>query len=444
MSAAAEVTTHWWARSGAVPRLLADADAAFRVWRRTSIAARADAARRVAEILERDTNVYAELITRETRKTIRSARAEVAKSANLARFYAEHAASMLADENVETEASRSFIRYEPLGAIAGVMPWNFPLWQVFRFAIPALLAGNSVIVKHSPFVPDCATALEQLMSEAGFGGGVFAAASLPAEAVYSLIADDRIRAVVLTGGQEAGSAVAQHAGRHVKKISLELGGSDAFIVLPSANLERAVAEGVRSRMHCNGQACTAAKRFIIHRDVYDEFESRFVEAMSSLRAGDPFDERTDFGPLLNDEIASRLERQVDKTIALGARLLTGGRIGATLFAPTVLRNVPLDSPAAQEETFGPVAALFRANDVDEAITIANATRFGLGASVWTNDRAEAARCIAGIDVGQLFVNAIVSSDPRLPFGGTKSSGFGRELGVAGIRELTNVKSVRIE
>jgi succinate-semialdehyde dehydrogenase/glutarate-semialdehyde dehydrogenase len=437
VSCAVDATSERWA----VPRMLADAHAAFRVWRRTSIAARADAARCAADILDRDARVLAELITRETRKTIRSARAEVAKCALVARFYAEHAAAMLADEEVATEASRSFVRYEPLGAVVGVMPWNFPFWQVFRFAIPALLAGNTVIVKHSPHVPDCAAALEQLMSDAGFGGGVFAAAALSADAVYPLVADERVRAVVLTGGQEAGSRVAEYAGLNVKKISLELGGSDAFVVLPSANLERAVAAAVRSRMHCNGQACTAAKRLIIHRDVYDEFESRFVAAMASLRAGDPFDERSDFGPLLNEEIASKLERQVDETIALGATLLTGGRLGATFFAPTVLRDVPLDSPAAQEETFGPVAALFRANDVDDAIAIANATRFGLGASVWTADRAEALRCIAGIEAGQVFVNAIVSSDPRLPFGGTKASGFGRELGAAGIRELTNVKSV---
>ncbi|HKO01430.1 MAG TPA: aldehyde dehydrogenase family protein [Thermoanaerobaculia bacterium] len=391
-----------------------------------------------AELLERDSETYARLITAETRKTIRSARAEVAKCALVARFYAEHAAAMLADQPTDT----GFIRFEPLGTILGVMPWNFPFWQVFRFAIPALLAGNSVIVKHSPHVPECAAALERLMNEAGFGG-VFSAAALPAEAVYPLVADERVRAVVLTGGQEAGSAVAEFAGRHVKKISLELGGSDAFVVLPSADIERTVAAAVRSRMHCNGQACTAAKRFIVHRDVYDEFESRLVAAMSSLRPGDPFDERTDYGPLLNDEVASRLERQVEDTIALGATLLTGGRLGATFFAPTVLRGVPLDSPAAQEETFGPVAALFRANDVDDAIAIANNTRFGLGASVWTSERAEAMRCVAAIEAGQVFVNAIVSSDPRLLFGGTKSSGFGRELGVAGIRELTNVKTVVI-
>jgi succinate-semialdehyde dehydrogenase/glutarate-semialdehyde dehydrogenase len=423
-----------------VNELVDAASAAFRAWRRTTHAQRADAARCAADLLDCDADSYAHAITRETKKTIRSARAEVAKCALVARFYAEHAAAMLADDVVAIGR----VRYEPLGVIAGVMPWNFPLWQVFRFAIPALLAGNAVIVKHSPLVPHCATLLDRLMRDAGFAHGVFAAAAGPADAVYPIVADERVRAVVLTGGQEAGSRVGEFAGRHLKKVSLELGGSDAFLVLPSADIDIAIAAAVRARIHCNGQACTAAKRFIVHRDVADRFESGVVAAMDALRVGDPFDDATDLGPLVNDDAASALARQVDDSIAAGARVATGARrFDEMFYAPTVLTNVPLDSPVAQEETFGPVMPIFRADDVEHAIAIANATRFGLGASVWTADRRERERCIDALEVGQLFVNATVSSDPRLPFGGAKSSGFGRELGRAGIRELTNVKSVII-
>jgi len=393
----------------------------------------------LADILETRRERYAGLITTEMRKTIRSARAEVAKCAKTVRYFSQHGPSMLREERI----GNAFIRYEPLGTVLGIMPWNFPFWQVIRFAIPALIAGNRVIVKHSSLVPGCAAALEELMGEAGFGD-VFSCASLPHDVVPALIADPRVRAVVVTAGHETGSHLASLAGKHVKKVILELGGSDAFIVMPSADLNRAVAAAVRSRLHCNGQACTAAKRFIVHREIADEFEHRFVAAMESVRVGDPFDERTELGPLATPDVIARLEKQVAKTIAAGATVLAGAyRIEENLYAPTVLSDVPLDSPAAQEETFGPVAALFRADDLASAIAIANNSRFGLGASVWTRDRDESDRCIRELQTGQVFINAIVSSDPALPFGGTKDSGYGRELGAAGIRELTNVKCVSI-
>jgi succinate-semialdehyde dehydrogenase/glutarate-semialdehyde dehydrogenase len=404
---------------------------------------RAAVVRRIADVLARDSEAHAQLITAEMRKTIRSARAEIAKCVAMTRYFAGAAERLLADEEIPTEASRSFVRHEPLGTILGVMPWNFPFWQVFRFAIPALLAGNSVVVKHASLVPGCAAALERVMDEAGLPEGLFSAAALPASAVARLVADERVRAVVVTAGQEAGSVVGALAGRHVKKVVLELGGSDAFIVLPSANLDLAIPAAVRSRLHCNGQACTAAKRFIIHEAIAPEFESRLVDAMKSVRVGDPRDDRTDLGPLATREAACVLGRQVEESVARGARLRTGGRLDETYFAPTVLTNVPLDTRVAQEETFGPVAAVFRARDLDDAIRIANSTRYGLGASVWTSDEAEWQHCVTELDVGSVFVNAIVSSDPRLPFGGTKDSGFGRELGLLGIRELTNTKTVWI-
>jgi succinate-semialdehyde dehydrogenase/glutarate-semialdehyde dehydrogenase len=430
----------------AIEAALARASSAFRVNRERSFVERATRMRRTAELLAERKNGLGRLITIEMGKPVKAAVAEVAKCAATVRYYAEHAEEYLADEHVETEAKQSFIRYEPLGPVLAVMPWNFPFWQVFRFAAPALMAGNVALLKHASNVPQCALAIEETFRDAGFTDHEFQTLLIGSQQVESIIADERVRAVTLTGSEPAGASVASIAAKHIKKAVLELGGSDPFIVMPSANLDDAVATAVKARVVNNGQSCIAAKRFIIHESIADEFEKRFVAAMSSLKVGDPLDESTDIGPLATPQIDDDIESQVNQSVAAGAKLLTGGhRLGArgNFYAPTVLAQIPDDAPAAREETFGPVASLFRAHNIDEAIRIANDTPFGLGASVWTNDRAEMDRFIANIDTGQVFINAMVASDPRVPFGGTKRSGFGRELGAYGIREFVNVKTVWI-
>ena len=419
----------------------------FSVNRSRSIAERALLMSRAAELLDERARTLATIITTEMGKPIGAAVAEVQKCALACRYYAEHAASQLADEPVTTEAARSFIRYEPLGVILAVMPWNFPFWQVFRFAAPALMAGNAALLKHASNVPQCALAIEQILVDAGFSAGEFQALLIGSDAVAALLHDDRIRAATLTGSEAAGASVASEAGKEIKKAVLELGGSDPFIVMPSANLDEAVAVGVKARTVNNGQSCIAAKRFIVHEAIADEFEAQFVRAMENLTTGDPMKEETEIGPLATPQIVADLEKQLADSVAAGARILTGGkRIGekGNLFAPTVITDISPDSPAYREELFGPVASLFRVADSEEAIRLANATEFGLGASVWTNDSAEASRFVEGLESGQVFVNAMVASDPRMPFGGVKKSGFGRELGTFGIREFVNIKSVWIK
>jgi succinate-semialdehyde dehydrogenase/glutarate-semialdehyde dehydrogenase len=428
----------------AIETALARASSAFRVNRARSFAERATRMRRTAELLEERKNDLGRLMTTEMGKPVKAAVAEVVKCATACRFYAEHAEGYLADEKVETDAKESFIRYEPLGPVLAVMPWNFPFWQVFRFAAPALMAGNVALLKHASNVPQCALAIEEVFRDAGFTDHEFQTLLIGSQQVESIIGDERVRAVTLTGSEPAGASVASIAAKHIKKAVLELGGSDPFIVMPSANLDDAVATAVKARIVNNGQSCIAAKRFISHESIADEFEKRFVSAMESLKVGDPLDEATDIGPLATPQIVDDIESQVNQSVAAGAHLLTGGhRLGTrgNFYAPTVLAQIPDDAPAAREETFGPVASLFRAKDVNDAIRIANDTPFGLGASVWTNDRSEIDRFIASIDTGQVFINAMVASDPRVPFGGTKHSGFGRELGAYGIREFVNVKTV---
>ncbi len=428
----------------AIEASLARASSAFRVNRERSFAERATRMRRTAALLEERKNDLGRLMTTEMGKPLKAAVAEAVKCATTCRFYADHAEGFLADEKVETDAKESFIRYESLGPVLAVMPWNFPFWQVFRFAAPALMAGNVALLKHASNVPQCALAIEETFRDAGFTDHEFQTLLIGSEQVESIIADERVRAVTLTGSEPAGASVASIAAKHIKKAVLELGGSDPFIVMPSANLEDAVSTAVKARVINNGQSCIAAKRFIIHESIADEFEKRFVAAMEALNVGDPLDESTDVGPLATPQIVDDIESQVNQSIAAGAHLLTGGhRLGArgNFYAPTVLARIPDDAPAAREETFGPVASLFRAKDVDDAIRIANDTPFGLGASVWTNDRSEMNGFITAIDTGQVFINAMVASDPRVPFGGTKHSGFGRELGVYGIREFVNVKTV---
>ena len=425
----------------AIEAALARSASAVRVNRARGFDERAKRMRQVAELLEKRQNDLGRLITTEMGKPVKAAVAEVLKCANACRYYAEHAEGYLTDEHVKTEAQETFIRYEPMGTVLAVMPWNFPFWQVFRFAAPALMAGNVALLKHASNVPQCALAIEEVFRDAGFTDHEFQTLLIGSDQVERVIVDERVKAVTLTGSEPAGASVASIAAKHIKKAVLELGGSDPFIVMPSASLDDAVSTAVKARIVNNGQSCIAAKRFIIHESIADEFEKRFVAAMEALKIGDPLDESTDIGPLATPQIVDDIEKQVRDSVAAGAQLLTGGKRTGNYYTPTVLARIPANAPAAREETFGPVASLFRVPDIDAAIAVANDTPFGLGASIWTNDRAEADRFIDGIDTGQVFINAMVASDPRVPFGGTKHSGFGRELGAYGIREFVNVKTV---
>ncbi len=425
---------------------LGKALAAFREFRRTPIAERAGRMRRAAQILDEEKAAFGRLMTLEMGKTLRSATEEAAKCALACRYYADNAANFLADEVVATNAAKSFVRYQPLGPVLAIMPWNFPFWQVFRFAAPALMAGNVGLLKHASNVPQCALAIEDVFRRAGFAEGVFQTLLIGSEAVEAVIDDSRICAVTLTGSEEAGVKVAGRAGSQLKKTVLELGGSDPFLVMPSADLDTAVQTAVKARVINNGQSCIAAKRFIVHRDIASGFVERFVEGMRRLKVGDPLEESTDVGPLATPAMVDRLEDQVKRSVAAGARVLTGGkRIDGpgNFYQPTVLTDLVAGSPAATEELFGPVASLFVVSGIDEGIEIANRTEFGLGASVWTNDPAEQEQFVEMLESGMVFINGMVASDPRLPFGGVKRSGYGRELGAIGIREFVNVKTVWI-
>jgi succinate-semialdehyde dehydrogenase/glutarate-semialdehyde dehydrogenase len=383
-------------------------------------------------------------MTTEMGKTHGSAIAEAEKCAWACRYYAENGGRLLADEPVSTNASKSFVRYEPLGPVLAVMPWNFPFWQVFRFAAPALAAGNTGLLKHASNVPQCALAIENILHRAGFPEGAFQTLLIEANQVDSLLQDDRVVAATLTGSEPAGRSVARASGGQIKKTVLELGGSDPFIVMPSADFDEAVSTAVKARVINNGQSCIAAKRFIVAGRIYDAFEQRFVDRMKALKVGDPMAAGTDVGPLATNKIREELHDQVQRAIQAGGRLLTGGRKidgPGFYYEPTVLADVPRSSPVFHEEFFGPVAMLFRARDAEEAIELANDSPFGLGSSVWTRDESEQAQFADGIEAGQVFLNAMVASDPRLPFGGVKRSGYGRELGVWGIREFVNVKTV---
>ncbi len=426
---------------------LALATTAFRQHRRTSFADRAAKMMRAAEILEKEKDECAHLMTLEMGKPLKAAVGETLKCATGCRFYAENAEKFLADEVVETGARRSFIRYLPLGPILAIMPWNFPFWQVLRFAAPALMAGNVGLLKHASNVPQCALKIEDILRRAGFAEGVFQTLLIGSGPVDGILNDPRIVAATLTGSEQAGIQVGVSAAKRIKKVVLELGGSDPFIVMPSADLDAAVATAVEARIQNNGQSCIAAKRFIVAEKIADEFERKFVSRMESLRIGDPFDESTQLGPLANADAVKTLDADVKKSVAAGARLLTGGhplQRPGNFYAPTVLTDIPKDSPAYKEEFFGPVASIFRAQDIDQAIAIANDSRFGLGASAWTNDPVETERFINELDAGMVFLNKMVASDPRVPFGGVKSSGHGRELSVQGIREFVNIKTVWVQ
>lgn len=420
------------------------AAAAFVEHRRSSFEERSERMRRVARILEAEKQAFAKTMVEEMGKPIGAALAEVEKCAWVCDYYADHAAAFLAPEDVETSAQRSFVRYEPIGPVLAVMPWNFPFWQVFRFAAPGLMAGNVALLKHASNVPRCALAIESIFRKAGFLEGAFQTLLIGSGEVSAILEDARIRAVTLTGSTGAGSAVAERAGKRIKKSVLELGGSDPFVVMPSADLEAAIQTAVTARTINNGQSCIAAKRFIVHADVYERFVEGFVARMEQLKIGDPMTEETDIGPLATAAILEEVEAQVRKSLEVGATLLTGGERlpgNGNFYRPTALTDLPANSPARTEEIFGPVASIIRVGDIDEAIAIANETDFGLGSSIWTEDEVERERFASEIEAGLVFFNAMVASDPRLPFGGVKGSGYGRELGIWGIREFVNVKTI---
>ncbi len=429
-----------------VARRLSRARTGFEEYRRTSFEQRAAWLVRLANLLEEEKKDLAALMTREMGKLYRAAIAEAEKCALVCRYYAERAADFLATEEIESTARHSAVRYEPLGAVLAIMPWNFPFWQAVRCAAPALMAGNVVLLKHAPSVPGCALAIEDLFARAGFPEGVFQNLFIDVAGVPGVLDDPIVQATSLTGSVRAGSSLASEAGARIKRSVLELGGSDPLIVMPSADLDRAVEVAIDSRMLNNGQSCIAAKRLLIANPGADEFEDRFVRGVESLTVGDPMDADTDVGPIASLSILETLEAQVRQSVDAGARVLTGGRRmdrEGYFFQPTVLSDIPPDCPAYTEELFGPAASLFRFDSIEEAIQLANSTSFGLGASVWTTDEAEADLCARELAAGQVFVNALVASVPQLPFGGVKKSGYGRELGPHAIREFVNVKTVWI-
>ena len=427
-------------------RLSRAADA-FRSWRRTPVPERATIVGRLGQLLEAEKRELGALMTLEMGKPITAAIEEAAKCATACRYYAENAQRLLAPRVVVPGAEGGRVVHQPLGAVLAVMPWNFPFWQVVRFLAPALTAGNVGLLKHASNVPQCALKIEELCLRAGYPVGVFQTLLVGADQVERIVADPRGAAATLTGSEGAGTSIATAAGRHLKKTVLELGGSDPFIVMPSADLDKAVKTAVVARTIINGQSCIAAKRFIVHERIADEFTRRFAAGMAALRVGDPADPETQVGPLATPKLAGELHRQVEESVARGAKVVTGGSLltdrGSAFYAPTVLADVPADSPAAREEMFGPVAAVFRARDIEDAIRIANASQYGLGASAWTGDEAEAARFADEMEAGTVFINGMVASDARFPFGGVKRSGYGRELAEEGLFEFTNVKTVRV-
>ena len=425
---------------------LARAADAVLPWRFTAVDERAAVVARLGDLLDAEKERLGRIMTLEMGKPIRAAVEEAAKCAKACRFYAERGPGFIADEPVTDADHRSFVAYEPLGVVLAVMPWNFPFWQVVRFLAPALVAGNVGLLKHASNVPQCALELESLVRRAGAPAGVFQALIVGSAAVQGIIADPRVAAVTLTGSEGAGRSVGAAAGAALKPSVLELGGSDPFIVMPSADLAVAIPTAVKARTINNGQSCIAAKRFIVHRDIAERFLAGFAQGMQALRMGDPIDPATQLGPMASARLAGELEAQVAASVQLGARLVCGGRrehSDSAFFPATVLTDIPSESPAYRDELFGPVGCVFVVRDAAEAIHVANDTRFGLAASVWTSDRAEHERFAREIDAGSVFVNDMVVSDPRFPFGGVKSSGYGRELSAIGLREFTNVKTIRV-
>jgi len=429
-----------------VEMALAETHDAFLEWRDRPIAERAVPMRALARLLRERSERYARLATLEMGKPIVEAKAEIEKCAFGADHFAQNAARYLADEEIRANARRSIVAFQPLGVVLAVMPWNFPFWQVIRFAAPALMAGNAAVLKHASNVPQCALAIEEAFRDAGFPQGLLRTVLVSGSAIEPIIADERIRAVTLTGSSDTGSRIAELAGRALKKTVLELGGSDPFIVLGDADLQLAATTAVRARNQNNGQSCIAAKRFIVVDSVAEEFERRFAKGVEDLVVGDPMDAKTQVGPLARRDLLDALERQVDESVRAGARVLTGGeRLTGKgyFFTPTVLVNVTRDMAAFREETFGPAAAVIRVRDGEEGVRVANDSAYGLGASIWTGDTALGERLARRIESGSVFVNGMVASDPRLPFGGIKRSGYGRELSAFGAREFTNIQTIWI-
>ena len=435
-------------KSGEITAKLDAAGKAFEGYRQTSFVERSHWLEQAATILDQEKADLGKLMTLEMGKPLKAAIAEVEKCALVCRYYAENAPNFLADVTIKTDASHSFIKYQPLGVILAVMPWNFPFWQVFRFAAPALMAGNVGLLKHASNVPQCALAIEDIINRSGFPTGVFQTLLIGASQVADLMADDRVKAATLTGSEPAGASLAIASGKQIKKTVLELGGSDPFIVLESADLELAVSTAVTARMLNNGQSCIAAKRFIIAESVADKFEKLLLAKFQALKVGNPMAADTDLGPLATPDILQELDEQVKNAVKSGGKVLTGGHplteMSGNFYPPTIIIDIPVDKPIAQEEFFGPVALLFRVPDINAAIKLANDSPFGLGASAWTTNTEEQNRLIQEIEAGAVFINSMVKSDPRLPFGGIKRSGYGRELSIQGLHEFVNVKTVWVK
>jgi len=424
-----------------VMRKLEVADDTFSRWKSVPFASRSERMLEAARILRVNKDTCARNITIEMGKTLKEAIAEIEKCAWACEYYAAHAAAFLADEHIKTDAPESFVRYDPIGTILAIMPWNYPYWQVFRFAAPALMAGNVCVLKHAPNVFRCALDIQTVFRNAGFPEGVFQSLIVDVDQVAPIISHPGVKAVTLTGSEGAGASVASWAGKNGKKTVLELGGSNAFVVLDDADLEAAVNVGVQARMMNAGQSCIAAKRFILVEEIANEFMEKFREKVMALRAGDPLDDRTDIGPLARKDLADKLEDQVNRSLAVGAKAVCGAKRMDNFYLPTILTGVSPGMPAFDEELFGPVAAVTVAGSDDDALKLANASNFGLGLSVFTQSKTRAEKFIAHSEDGAVFINGLVKSDPRLPFGGTKHSGYGRELSSHGIREFVNVKTV---
>lgn len=429
-----------------VATAIRDADECFADWRKTSFEYRAGLMLKAADVLEANADRYAADMTAEMGKPLGQARAEVNKCAWVCRHYAERAATYLADEPIESSGTKAYVRHLPLGVILAVMPWNFPFWQVFRFAAPILMAGNTGLLKHASNVFRSALNIEEVFVEAGFPRGAFQTLLIGSKHVESVIKDDRVKGVSLTGSGSAGGAVAATAGKAIKPSLLELGGSDAFIVMSSADLEKALDTAVKARTQNNGQSCIAAKRFFVHADVYDAFKSGFEARFKNLKVGDPTEDGTHIGPLATASIRDELVEQVEKSVKAGATVFHAGNTlpdTGNWFDPCIVIGAPEGSPSADEEMFGPVANLWKVNDLDEAIGRANHSIFGLGSVIFTQDKVEMDQAVSELEAGATFVNAMVSSDPRMPFGGIKQSGYGRELAADGIKAFVNRKTVFI-
>ena len=430
-----------------VSQIIEKGQTTYSAWRESSFTERSKLMFKAAEVLRNNKKKYAEIMTLEMGKPIIQAVAEVEKCAWVCDYYAENAESFLSEEFIQTDASDSYVRFDPIGIVLAVMPWNFPFWQVFRFAAPSLMAGNVALLKHASNVPMCALAIEEIFTEAGFPENVFSTLLIGSKQVDAVIKNPLVKAATLTGSEPAGRSIASVSGKELKKTVMELGGSDPFIILSDADIDEAVSVGVTARILNNGQSCIAAKRFILVEDIADEYESKYVKRMEELVVGDPMEEETELGPIAREDLLEELDWQVKETIKQGGRILTGGnrvnREGA-FYQPTVLSNVKKGMLAYSEELFGPVAIMIRAKDENAAIEIANDTPFGLGASIWTKDIDKGKKLAKQIDSGVVFINGLVKSDPRLPFGGVKSSGYGRELSHYGIKEFVNIKTVWIK